>query len=233
MDTKSIHRLDWESDFFQQDISIVNDIDLLASEDCAHQQLVMAKVASGDYVRIDKLTELDFQFVESEMRFSVEVNRSTMPMNNSSVAIREANELDIPHLANLASESYNNSRFRQPWFTDGQRSKFYALWVTNAVNQTFDDICLVAFENSEILGFITLKATQQTMSVGLIAVGNKAQGRGVAKSLLAQAQKYTKDSNCTQLNVATQGSNVSAMNLYNSVGFKLIESNYWFYKGKI
>lgn len=218
--------LAWDSEFFSKNIATVTDINLVTVDELVSFDLITNKVSSENYAELTQFTQLGFSLAEGELLFSkklTEISSFNEPM-------LLAKEKDISKLVSLAKQSYVSTRFRQPWFTDEQSANFYGLWIEKAVRGEFDDVCLIIKENDDIQGFVSLKKLNQEIKIGLIAVAETAQGKGIARQLLTLAEVYAIQQQCNQMSVATQTSNIPAINLYIRNNYSLIESNYWLYK---
>jgi dTDP-4-amino-4,6-dideoxy-D-galactose acyltransferase len=218
--------LTWESDFFSKSIATVTDINKVSTNELASFELVTNKVASDNYSELTQFNKLGFSIAEGELIFYKKVSEGLA--RNSSIEL--AKEADISELVSLAENSYVSTRFRHPWFSQNQSNHFYGTWIKNAVLGLFDDVCLIIRGKGCIQGFVSLRKVKAQIKIGLIAVIKAAQGQGIAGQLLTLAEAYARQHQCNQIMVATQTSNISAINLYSRNNFILKESNYWLYK---
>lgn len=221
----------WESDFFQQKIGRLS-FEGSAPFDpskMADFELIQAKVLSSEQQQIDFLQRLGFQLVEGEIQFQLPVAK-ILP-KSTACCLRQASLFDLPALRQLTDEAFEQSRFREPWFTPLARKGFYQQWIENAVTQRFDDVCWVSLtKDQQLQGVISLRKTAQEVQVGLLAVAKRYQGRGIAKALLQQGLDWTQKQHRQQLVIPTQLSNMVAINLYQRLGANITAINYWFYK---
>lgn len=226
----SIRLLSWDSAFFSKKIGQVLHLDALGIADFDEYDLVTLKLNTDSYRCITRAHSLGFSLVESEVVFSKQVSSvSANEISGTSIAAGQ----DIEKLKEIAAGAYSLSRYRLPYFDDSDRERFYSTWIENAVTGEFDDICLVVREQSEVTGYISLKKDSETLNVGLIAVAEGHQGKGIAKRLLSLAEVYAQQKSCNRINVATQVSNIPAINLYLNAGFYCKETSHWFYRGKV
>jgi dTDP-4-amino-4,6-dideoxy-D-galactose acyltransferase len=221
-----VRLLVWDTEFFSKRIATINDINNIELIDLVGFELITNKVASDNYSELNKLTRLGFVLAEGELIF---VKKLT-DLQYQNQAIEVADMLDTKELVSLAKISYVSTRFRQPWFSDEQRADFYGTWIEKSIKGEFDDVCLIIKHNGKIQGFISLKKEKNSIRVGLIAVAIDQQGKGVARQLLASAEAYALDCGVSHIAVATQASNITAINLYIRNNYSLQESNYWLYK---
>lgn len=59
------------------------------------------------------------------------------------------------------------------------------------------------------------------------------QGQGIGKQLLKLAEQYALNNQCKKIQVATQTSNLAAINLYVKNNYTVNQSAYWLYRNKI
>ncbi len=230
MKNNALLKLDWDSEFFSKNIATVVNINLVTAEQLAQYELVCNKVRTDDYSTIDMFSALNFKIVEGELSFEKHIKAD----QNQEYSFEQyiARETDITQLVSLAKVSYSASRFRLPWFNNTQKEKFYGKWIEKAVLGTFDDICLILKDGNNIQGFISLKKDNLNLSIGLIAVSKAYQGKGIAKKLLALAEQYAIQHQCSKMLVATQSSNLTAINLYTRNNYSISQSSYWLYSSK-
>lgn len=232
----NINYLEWESEFFslktgrlefdtQAPVLIDKQLDAFA--------LVQAKVASHELSLIDKLSQLGFQFAEGEIDFKLPIGIENACKKAPELYFRKANDADINLLMKTASEAFVQSRFRAPWYQEGDSSRFYALWVKKAVLGTFDDICLLTYDiENNMSGFVTLRRLSESEArVGLLAVMPNRTGQGIGKQLMSAAKFWCQQQGISTLYVATQISNIAASRLYTHSGGLIESTTYWLYRG--
>jgi len=224
--TNNVIVLPWDSEFFSKNIATVTNIDKVTTDELANFDLITNKVASDNYLELTQFNQLGFSIAEGELIFNKKLTENSV----SELSIELATEADISELVNLAKKSYVSTRFRKPWFTSEQSNDFYGAWIKKAVLGEFDDVCLIIKTADGIQGFISLKKVNTQIKIGLIAVAQAAQGKGIARQLLTMAEVYASQQQCNQITVATQTSNITAINLYSRNDYSLKESNYWLYK---
>jgi dTDP-4-amino-4,6-dideoxy-D-galactose acyltransferase len=216
----------WDSQFFHKNIG-----DVQWGFKTSHQpssetyDLITTRVGALEHTKIRSLQEHGFVYCEGDVQLTKEIGTS-----DSITSYKVATQTHLPELLTMLDDMYQISRFKKPWFTAQDRDRFYKEWLTKAVYGTYDDCCLVIIEANKICGFVTLKEHPNYAQIGLIGVSSEHQGRGIGKKLLSIAEHYLEQRNCTTLSVATQMSNIHALNLYTRFGFRLTETNLWFYK---
>ena len=232
----NINYLEWESDFFSLNtgrLEFSAQAPVLTQDRLEQFTVVHAKVASYDLLLIDNLTQLGFQFAEGEIDFKLPIGTENACENIAEIHFRTANEADIPLLMTTASEAFVQSRFRAPWYQEGDSSRFYALWVKKAVLGTFDDSCLLTMDReNKVTGFVTLRRISESEArVGLLAVMPNRTGQGIGKQLMSVAKYWCQQQGLSTLYVATQISNIAASRLYTQSGALIDSTTYWLYRG--
>ncbi|MBE8578958.1 dTDP-4-amino-4,6-dideoxy-D-galactose acyltransferase [Vibrio sp. OPT18] len=217
---------EWDSQFFSKKIGDVQwgiENTQLAS---AHSyDLITTRVSSLEHTKIEVLQNHGFVYCDGDVQLTKDIHS-----NDSEIDFQMATQEQLPKLLAMLDNMYQISRFKAPWFATQDRDRFYKEWLTKAVYGTFDDCCLIIAEEDKIYGFVTLKEFSNYAQIGLIGVGSEYQGKGIGKKLLFVAEQYLRQRSCTILNVSTQTSNIHALNLYTRFGFRLKETNLWFYK---
>ncbi|MBS0925075.1 dTDP-4-amino-4,6-dideoxy-D-galactose acyltransferase [Providencia sp. JGM181] len=237
----NIDPLDWESDFFKRSTAKLDfaatDAQIILSYQLDKFDIVQAKVAASETAKIDELASMGFSFVEGEIDFALTIGTENAYLNT---ALSEADNVvvaqtgDIVSLRDTAASVFSNSRFRTPWYHEGDSGRFYALWIEKAVLGTFDHTCLLLRDNAgDILGFVSLRSLDaNTARIGLLAATPSAAGRGIGRKLMSAAYQWCVQHQKRQLNVATQMSNVAALNLYSRSGAAIASTAYWLYRGQ-
>ncbi|MGX2950618.1 dTDP-4-amino-4,6-dideoxy-D-galactose acyltransferase [Ursidibacter sp. B-7004-1] len=230
-------RNQWESDFFGREIYQIYLDELIPTKDINiplfHQAtsgdiLYQAKILSTDLAKIDFLQAQGFRFVQGEMIFQLDLAKYTKDLT-AFPSCRLATAQDLPTLKSLVATAFPNSRFRPPYFTQAENQRFYQQWIENAVKGEFDDLCLIAEQNGELQGAVSLRYNGEQAKIGLLAVSPEHQQQGVGKRLLHSAILQAKAQNTTQLEITTQLNNPQAIGLYQTLGAKIVAVNCWFY----
>lgn len=213
----------WDSDFFSRHIGDVNWS--TSSNQHLHLDLITTKVSSRDEDKICLLNQAGFVFCEGEALFV----KSLLDVKLLTEVERLGKDA-LPVVQNLTDGLYLSSRFKSPWFTEEEKDCFYREWFKKAILGQFDDLCMIKRVDGKIAGFVTVRVDNDDASIGLIGVLPEYQALGLGKSLIHCAESYAFEQGCKTLSVATQLSNLKAMNLYMRSGYSLQQTAYWFYK---
>ena len=84
---------------------------------------------------------------------------------------------------------------------------------------------------AEAGGYVTFsQESSEIARIGLIAVEESLRGRGGGRILLDAAMSAAAESGAKKIRVATQGTNVAALKLYEKAGFRVCDVKIWFHR---
>jgi ribosomal protein S18 acetylase RimI-like enzyme len=136
--------------------------------------------------------------------------------NHGAVVIRRATVADADQLAGLV-EQYRTFYTQEPH----SRTKQYLVErLTNS-----ESVVFVAEEDDTLVGFVQCYPTFSTVSLSEIWLLNdlfvdpKYRGRGIARVLMAEAERSAKESGATRIWLRTARDNVPARSLYEARGW--------------
>lgn len=212
----------WDSDFFNlnigevkfsegKDFSNVSDYDLLYV------------VSDEDFdIQIDGFTN---SFSEQKVKFIKEINE--ISKINENIFSHTEIEFDLHEIYQLAFESGKHSRFLlDKNFGIEKFKELYRLWIDNSISKTFADDVLLKKTNKETAGLLTYKITDDYATVGLIAVSNQHQGKGMGSILLEHLETILFQKGIKNLIIPTQLENKQACNFYNKLGYSIFKTIY-------
>lgn len=126
-------------------------------------------------------------------------------------------------LLNLAYLSGICSRFkRDKNFMNNEFRLLYKEWLDKSIDKKLSFKVLIKHLEDEIAGFVTLnKKDMHTSEIGLIAVGEKFQGRNIGTQLIQECEFLSVEQNLPNIDVATQYENSPARRLYERNNFSI------------
>jgi dTDP-4-amino-4,6-dideoxy-D-galactose acyltransferase len=175
------------------------------------------------------------RFVDIRMTFG---QRRPLALSESRSAaeitptIRPNRPEDLPLLARISRQSYQDSRFYYDGgFPRDRCDLLYETWIANSC-RGYADLVLVAELADEPAGFITchLDREHQGGRIGLVGVSRHAQGQGLGHSLVGEALRWLWLQGARQATVVTQGRNTSAQRLYERCGFVTDAVELWYHQ---
>jgi len=138
---------------------------------------------------------------------------------------------DIPVLKLIARESHADSRFYTDRNFDPRKcAELYEHWLEKSCNGWAKAV-LVARLNDETLGYASChEASNDSGSIGLMAVASQARSRGLGTALLYGALTWFQEHNIQKVTVVTQGRNIAAQRLYERSGFLTQAVQLWYHR---
>ncbi len=223
----SIKRLDWDSNFFGYEVGeIGKDSDFSESE---NYHLIVLKQKREEEIEIEGFIK---SFQETKVVFNKKLEKNSLKLFKNSIIDFDDEVIDKEFLYSLAFESGKFSRFRlDSNFPKHKFELLYTKWVDNSINKQFADKIFYVKEIDDIVGFVTLKNNNKFSTIGLIAVSENYQGRGLGKKLLLRVEEYCISQNIFEVKIPTQKENKAACHFYNKMGYnineELIIKHYW------
>lgn len=223
----SIKRLDWDSNFFGYEVGeIENESDFSESE---NYHLIVLKQKREEEIEIEGFIK---SFQETKVVFNKKLEKNSLKFFENSIIDFDDEVIDKEFLYSLAFESGKFSRFRlDSNFPKHKFELLYTKWVDNSINKQFADKIFYVKEIDDIVGFVTLKNNNKFSTIGLIAVSENYQGRGLGKKLLLRVEEYCISQNIFEVKIPTQKENKAACHFYNKTGYnineELIIKHYW------
>jgi len=232
--------LEWDSEFFGRRIA-------RASGMCLTEELVTEIGAWCSLHRIECLYFLatardqgtvrlaqrnGFRFVDIRLTLDFRVGTAGGgETDDSSFAVREAVEGDLPTLRELARAGHRDSRFYYDGnFSMRQCDALYETWIEKSCRGWAQKV-LVADRGRGAEGYVTCHISDPANGqIGLVSVGEKARGLGMGRYLVCDAIQWFAQEGIGNITVATQGRNVSAQRLYQRCGFVTRSVELWFHK---
>ena len=153
-----------------------------------------------------------------------------LPAADIEVIRFEAQAKWVAPVLHIAETSFKYSRFHlDDTLPDGLANTIKREWIANYLNGTRGNGLYIAVRDGVVVGFnAVLESTthgEPTSIIDLIAVSSAHQGRGVGRALL-QHFIHMYHPTHLHLQVGTQVANIPSCRLYESMGFRLINSQY-------
>ena len=189
---------------------------------------VVMRIPSYMIFLIQELEREGFVMVDGYLDyiFNFDTQKCPEPVEEGVYIIRTATKDDIDELMDMAGLAYQSDRYHcDPFLTKEIADNVYRTWIKSSVLGKYDTRVDVADYDSIIGGFSTCRLYKNKRGVvGITAVRKEASGLGIGRDLLKTNLRYFYEEGMDSVTVGTQLSNVSAMRLYSSVGFKVFET---------
>ena len=230
-----IEYLKWDSDFFGYKIGRINiakPLEFSLLNEALKQQTdyrLIYLVIDEKYNTLNlqrELKEVDIKLVDEKVTFQRVV--SFKDYNNSFENIELYSPIiTTPKLIDLSLQSGIYSRFLlDDNFINDEYRKLYTTWIENSVNGEIADKVIVAYEETEIIGVLTLSFKENYSDIGILAVDSNYRGRKIGKRLVERAIFETKRKYFNEIKVVTQNKNVVACHFYKQQDFKIEQLEY-------
>ena len=233
-----IEYLKWDSDFFEKRIASAS---VGPSE---RETEVIPEILSyknrydlvyintpGDYFFLDEvLSSQNLLHVDSKLVYHgvVENVKSDFDKQITVYSSKEVN----PDLLSLSLQSGAYSRYKKDKnFTDNEFERLYTKWIENSINGSIADAIFVYREvytdicedEGKIIGMVTVSADKvsESAKIGLIAVDQSAQNKGVGSKLMDAVKTYASRCSLQNIEVATQLENKQACAFYEKCGLSI------------
>ena len=230
--------LPWDSEFWGIPVARLRGAELTAEE--SDRVLVWCRdrdvrclyfAANGSSGRtLEVAAQAGFAFVDVRLDLDMEVRSS--PPAAVDVACTRADPRETHLLVEMARTAYDDTRFlKDSRFDRGRAAELYARWIAQDVRERSVLVARERATGSPPLGFISCQLEgPREGRIGLVGVTAAARGRGVGRALVNAALRFFSDHSVGHVRVATQGTNVAAVRLYESTGFRIRETRIWFHR---
>ena len=215
-------RLDWDSDFFNLEITEVD----------------YSKIRESIFLNLEKydliylyncfsenfcIPNFEQKFQETKVIFSKTIYTKNMQVNKI-VKDYDFNQLGNKLFYPLAFESGKHSRFKlDAQFKEIKFRELYIKWVDNSLNKEFADKVFYINQQHKVVGFVTVKKYEKYAKIGLIAIDPNSQGKGYGSILIEQVEKYCIENKLIELQIPTQKENLLACKFYTKLGYSIIK----------
>lgn len=218
----------WDSNFFgfkTGDLDFSGDAEtlsqLLAEASADGYQLLYWKIPPSDFRSQEAAQQLNFFKGDTKVIYSLPLDLEVHTPGE--LQIKNWNETPNNELIQLGISSGQYSRFKSDEkFPQGTYEKMYAEWVLQSVNGHMGDELFYIASDNQIIGLITLKYDNQIAEIGLVAVDEHHQQKGIGKQLVQFAIGQSQNKEMAALLVATQLENLAANKLYAACGGEII-----------
>lgn len=172
------------------------------------------------------LEKAGFHLIECYLELEADLEGIKLPAVSDNVQTRLHNESDIPHLSEIAYNSFSDSRFHSdPLIPDKAANESRADWVRNACNGRADFV-FVAGKNGDIAGFVIGTQKANFVNLDLIATSSLYRRKGIGRHLTNAFLKETKRRGASKARVGTQAQNKASLIMYQKCGFFMSEASF-------
>lgn len=232
-----INYLEWDSHFFGYKVGkiyisdLVVDLQVLLQDAQKHHyKLLYVRIANQALFQTLK-AELEKwgKWVDERITFLKDI--SHLQNKPQSAFVKDFQELQpTAEMYALALRSGEYSRFRlDSSFQNKEFERLYTIWLERSVAKQIADKVLVYEKDSKVVGMVTLAFQEGISKVGLVAVDKDFEGQGIGYELFQVAFEQSKQNNCKQMWLTTQGANHKACEFYKKLGFEIQKKEYTYH----
>jgi len=178
--------------------------------------------------------EHGFRFVDIRVELVMSLPRTMQDdIAGNGITVRPAAKGDLAMLRRLAAVSHYDARFfKDQRFDSGRAAELYAEWISRDLDLHTVFVCESPGAAESPDGYISCQHDDQLREgrIGLLAVEPQHQGKGLGAALIVASLRSCAAAQLSAVRVVTQGTNVSAMRLYERCGFRTSSVNVWFHK---
>lgn len=214
--------LDWDSAFFQSRIAKA----IVASEDDVTELSEQAGKLREQY---------DLIYIFSDPGLEMHLEQAVLVDKKAIFTLSDPGCFETdPHIAcwgtsqgagsliPLALVSGKYSRFKlDPRLPFGSYERLYTRWIEQSVSRSIATEVFCYMVEGQPRGLLTLDRKDDRNVIGLVAVDEDYQHRGIGRALVMHAVSYVHKYQGKSLSVTTQLDNVPACRLYSGSGFSL------------
>ena len=230
--------LSWDSDFWGFAVGRIDGALLRMGEaenvsDWCNQNEIRCLYFAADGSDAETLQcayRAGFQFVDVRMNLECDAPVGSVEAP-SDLPVRPVAETDLEALKAIARRAHYDSRFFKDLNFDRSKcAKLYETWI----ERDFESGQVLGFfpkNRAEAGGYLTLaRESCEIARLGLIAVEESLRGLGAGRMLLDAAMSAAAELGAKKIRVATQGTNVAALKLYEKAGFRVCDVKIWFHR---
>jgi dTDP-4-amino-4,6-dideoxy-D-galactose acyltransferase len=231
--------LAWDTDFFGHRIGRVlthnlseNEADRVDAWAFANKIDCVYYLAEGiDHTSC--IAAENHHYHQVDLRVTYHIDLSRLDLTDMKIShVREAKESDIPQLRDMTRYNHQISRFfADDHFEREKCMRLYEIWIERDFHAQ-DHLLWVWADQDRPVGYtsVHMKKADNIAEIGLVGVHPDFRGRGMGKDLQLWVLMNLKKMEFDSVEVATQGRNIYAHNLYQKCGYRLKSINLWYHK---
>ncbi len=231
--TQPARFLEWDSTFFARRIgAVINEplpaesvADVLSWCRSERIECLYALIDADAVPTMHALEEAGGRIVD--VRLTFDLNLADAKSKGAS-NVRPHRESDVQPLRAIAAASHGNSRFyADSHFPRARCNELYATWIEKSCRGWADQV-FVADVDGQPSGYLSCHAREDGRGeIGIVGVAARAQGHGVGRDLVETAIHWLASRGLKRATVVTQGRNIVAQRLYQSLGFRTATVQVW------
>jgi dTDP-4-amino-4,6-dideoxy-D-galactose acyltransferase len=231
--TQPARFLEWDSTFFARRIATAANASLDVADVvgvvdwCRAERIecVYALPDADDVPAMHALEDAGARIVDVRVMFDRKLDTTAGATPST---VRPSRPSDVQDLRAIAGQSHSNSRFyADPHFPRARCDELYSTWIEKSCRGWADRV-FVAEHAGRPVGYLSCHVREEGRGeIGIVGVAPEAQGHGLGRDLVATSLRWFADQGLSRVTVVTQGRNIAAQRLYESVGFRTSTVKCW------
>jgi dTDP-4-amino-4,6-dideoxy-D-galactose acyltransferase len=227
-------KLVWDSDFFQYNVCrILND--KLSNDDLVEISAIMKEneYKLAYYSSINKLEfetngTLEIKLVDKKTTF---VKKTSSELDAHPMIESYKSRIPTAKIINLAIQSGVYSRFNVDENIGNDKYKeLYRIWITKSISREIaNEVIVYKEKDDDLAGYLTIGEKSNRADLGMGAVDSTFRGKGIGRILFENAEKWAFDNGYNEIQIVTQGDNIPACSLYESLGYNVDSMEYFYH----
>jgi dTDP-4-amino-4,6-dideoxy-D-galactose acyltransferase len=217
-----IQKLTWDSTFFGHKIGKAETKNTLNNK----QLLESIEKSSYDMVQVFSNQNLGSSFkynpIDVKLTFSKKVPTATTNNPYIKSVTKDLNRA----LVKLATEAGIYSRYKTDKNLQLKFEEMYEIWMNKSLKRELAAEVFVFQDENRINGMVTINKKLKKAEIGLIAVDNKVQSKGIGTQLLQSVENWALKHNLENICVETQEENYNACQFYEKNNYKISDKTY-------
>ena len=232
-----IEKLNWDSDFFNLEIGQLTltkpvDLESLILNTEFDLVYVNSSFIVGEFDKISyRGTKVDYEKVLASNAIELYDTLAIIIVDSDYFYKFESELKELAYLSGHQSRFFQDVKFETSDF-----EKLYDRWLENAINQTHDNVFLAYHDKlqDQPIALLTGKVNNIDLNarVGLFAVHESQQGKGLGKKMLNAFEQLGKTLNCNKITIPTQSENLGACRFYEASGYKALPTQFVYHLWK-
>jgi dTDP-4-amino-4,6-dideoxygalactose transaminase/ribosomal protein S18 acetylase RimI-like enzyme len=174
----------------------------------------------GEYEvdQLERCQKNGFTYISSRLQLKYK-SKNNQNKKNIFIKANKYDKQDQESIKKISREIEKVSRFYKDNNLRAKVRSLYSKWIHNSLSNGYTDDCLVVRKKGNIIGFVTLRIIDDScVSIDLIVVDDKHQGKGVGSKLIDQIKSKYK---YYDIEVGTEAENKNAVKFYINNEFEI------------
>lgn len=218
-----IQKLIWDSTFFGYEIG---KIEIPVDSDL---EKVKNLIEKSQFKMIQIFSKKDLRYFLNLEHIDMKLTYSKKPSSNNrftDIDIRSVSEDLSGNLAKLAKQAGEFSRYNKDNKLKFKSELMYEMWMKKSLKGELASEVFTHQNENIINGMVTVKNFLKDLEIGLIAVNDNVQSKGIGSQLIKFVENWAFSKNLENIFVTTQKENYAACQFYEKNKFIISDTNY-------